>query len=381
MTVSLALSVVVWIAAFGSMLLGTLYALRQFRCRSHASRSEETLLPPVSILKPLKGADSDFRENIRTFFELDYPHFELVFSVADGDDPAIRHVEAMRAEYPEVPCRLIVGSVEAGPNPKVNNLIRPYEAARYEAILISDSNVRAPKDYLRRVVPHLGEDVGVVTAVVAGRDPLGVGGLLEATYLNSFYARWMHISSAVGHSVVVGKSMLFRRSAMDRLGGIANFSRYIAEDYMAGKAMRRIGLRVVIMPEPIAQHVGQHSFRDFWSRHLRWGRIRKAQAPLAFLVEPLLSSPVSGGIGAFAASALLGLPGWAFFAVHWTLWFAFDLVLMRRLEPSFSLRMVPGWLLRETLAVPLWLHMAFGNSIQWRGHRLRILPGGLVAKT
>lgn len=378
MTVSLVLSVVVWAAAFGSMLLGTLYALREFRKKS---RRAEAVLPEVTVLKPVKGADSDFAENIQSFFELDYPAYELVFSVADPADAAVPHVEAMRARYPNVDCRLVVGSVDAGPNPKVNNLILPYEAAKYDVVLISDSNVRAPRDYLRRVVPHLAPDVGVVTAVIAGRGPHGVGGMLEATYLNSFYARWMHISSAVGHTFVVGKSMLFRKSAMERVGGLANFSRYIAEDYMAGQAMRRLGLKVVIMPEPIPQHLGRHSFADFWSRHLRWGRIRKAQAPLAFLVEPLLSSPVSGGIGAFAASALLGLPGWIFFLVHWATWFLADLTLMRRLEPGFTLRMLPGWFLRETLAVPLWLHMALGNSIVWRGNRLRILPGGLVAKS
>ncbi len=381
MNVSLALSVVVWTAAFGSTLLGTCYALRQFRRRSSALARPEVGTPPISVLKPVKGAESDFAENIRTFFEQDYPDFELVFSVADGNDPAVAEVRAMCARYPNVKTSLIVGSIDAGPNPKVNNLIRPYEAAKNDVILISDSNVRAPSDYLRRVVANLADDVGVVTAVIAGRSPHGVGGMLEATYLNSFYARWMHISSAVGHSFVVGKSMLFRRSTMERIGGIANFSRYIAEDYMAGQAMRRLGLRVIIMPEPIPQHLGRHSFRDFWQRHLRWGRIRKAQAPLAFFVEPFLSSPISGAIGAFAANALLGFNGWLFFFAHWAVWLFLDLVLMRRLSSGLNVVMFPSWILREILAVPLWIHMALGNSINWRGTRLRILPGGLVAKS
>ncbi len=364
----------VWGFAVGTTLWGTWYALRQFQSR----RREPEVLPPVSVLKPLKGVDGGLVANIRCFFELDYPEYELLFSVGDADDPACEVVRNLQRRHPRVKSRLFIGLVDLGPNPKVNNLVKSYDSAAHDLILISDSNVRVKRDYLRRVVSHLQPGVGVVTAVVAGRNGRGLGGWLETTYLNSFYARWMHLSSAVGHSFVVGKSMLFRRSTLERLGGLRNFGQYIAEDYMAGQAMRRIGLSVKIMSDPIQQHVGAYGFTHFWSRHLRWGRIRKAQAPLAFCVEPLLGSLMSGILGGLVFQSWLDVPFWWFFSAHVALWMGADLLLMTRLEDKLKVRMFLAWVIREVLALPLWLHMASGSSVNWRGNRLKILPGGLL---
>lgn len=356
------------------MIWGTWFALKEFRSR----KTRPTELPPVSVLKPVKGVEEGFTESLEVFFALDYPVYELIFSVAEAGDPAVPVIKRLQEKYPRCQSLLVIGSEEIGPNPKVNNLIRPYRLARYDMLLISDSNVRVGSDYLRRVVSHHKPGVGVVTAVVAGRDPQGLGGRLEATYLNSFYARWMQISRAAGHSFVVGKQMLFRRSDMDRFGGLTNLGRYIAEDYMAGQAMRRLGLKVVIADEPIQQFIGKYRLEDFWKRHLRWGRIRKAQAPLAFLIEPLFFSLLSGVIGALAFQTWLGVPWYAFIGGHLLIWLFFDLKLMQQLESRLTFEMVASWLLRELLALPLWLHMAVGNSVDWRGKRLRIRTGGLV---
>jgi ceramide glucosyltransferase len=119
MAVSLVLSVLAWSVVFATTVFGTAYALRQFRGRSPAQKRCDGALPPIAVRKPVKGAEPDFADNIRTFFEFDYPSYELVFSVADGDDPAVAHIERLRSEYPHVPSRLLVGSVDVGPNRKV----------------------------------------------------------------------------------------------------------------------------------------------------------------------------------------------------------------------------------------------------------------------
>ncbi len=378
MTLESSLPLLLWGLAVGITVWGTWYSLRQFTKRPVTT----PLYPPVSILKPAKGAEVDFVENNEIFFQLDYPRYELIYSVADSGDPAIPLIEGLRAKYPHCDARLILGDEPIGPNPKVNNLVRSYAQAKFDTLLISDSNVRVEANYLKRIVPLLTAGVGVVTAVVAGDFARGLGGRLEATYLNSFYARWMQISQAVGHSFVVGKQMLFRRTDMDRFGGIQTLGRYIAEDYMAGQAMRRLGLKVVIANEPIRQSIGKHTLKDFWSRHLRWGRIRKAQAPVAFLFEPLFFSTVSGVIGALGFHHVWGLPILPLFALHLLLWLSLDLLLMSRLEPKMTWRlagaMIGSWLLREMLSLPLWIHMALGSSVYWRGTRLKIRNGGLV---
>ncbi len=368
------LSLLAWAVALGSTIWGTWYGVRRSRRTSRLPNPP----PPISILKPFKGIDAGFEANIRSFFRIDYPAFEILFSAGQADDPGIEVVRRVMADYPKVKARLIIGEVSVGPNPKVNNLIQSYAAASHDTLLISDSNVRVRANYLRRIVPFLKDDVGIVTAIVAGHDPKGVGGALEASYLNSFYARWMHISNAVGHPCVVGKSMLFRRSTFDRIGGIRALGQYVAEDYMAGKAMQKIGLRVEIVPDAVHQHIGAYRLEDFWSRHIRWGRIRKAQAPLAFLIEPAFGAIVSGVLGALVFSRQFGVPFGLFFIIHLAIWLAADLLLLRTLAVRLSRRTVGSWLLREVIAFPLWCHIASGNRIHWRGNRLRILRGGIL---
>jgi ceramide glucosyltransferase len=155
--------------------------------------------------------------------------------------------------------------------------------------------------------------------------------------------------------------------------------RYVAEDYMAGRAVQSLGLRVEIVPDAVVQHIGAYGFHDFWSRHLRWGRIRKAQAPLAFLGEPLFGAILSGVVGAGALEAALGVPWALVLAAHLFIWWLADLRLLGTLALRPSLDTFGGWLARELLALPLWCHIAVGNRILWRGNRLRILPGGVLA--
>jgi ceramide glucosyltransferase len=368
---------VLWLAAIALTLYGTFLALRALKSTPPHLDAPFGLYP-VSILKPLKGIDNGIRENLVTFFELDYPEFELLFSVSDANDPARALVEELMAHYPSVNARLVVGQVDAGPNPKVNNLIRTYESAAHDLVLISDSNVRVEPAYLKRLVAHLDNGVGMITAVVAGRNPATLGGRLEAMYLNTFYARGMYLAEAFGQPCVVGKSMLFSRKTAERFGGIKSLARYLAEDYMAGVAMRRLGLKVILMSDPVPQHIGKYAAKEFWHRHLRWGRIRKSQAPLAFIVEPLSGSLVSAALGAWGVHALTGLAPSTFLALHLAIWSACDLLIARQLERGLSVSMPLTWLLREALAIPLWLHTALGNTVLWRGRKLALQPGGLL---
>src|SRR5262249_8531274 len=160
-------------------------------------------------------------------------------------DPAASVVRSLMARYPKINAKLLVGIIEAGLNPKVNNMLRSYDCAKYDLILISDSNVRVGSGYLKRMVAHMSTSIGMVTSVVAGVSPKGLGGALEATYLNTFYARMMHFTARCGESCVVGKSMLFRKSIAKRFGGIRTLACYLAEDYMAGEAMKKLGYEVV----------------------------------------------------------------------------------------------------------------------------------------
>lgn len=334
------------------------------------------------MLKPLKGTDPGLEANLESFFTQDYPGVEFIFSVADANDPATLVVRRLIERYPHVNARLLVHSANVGPNPKVNNLVGGYAAAANDLILVSDSNVRVPARYLRRVVETLDDPgVGIVTAAITAQAPEGLGGKLEAVYLNTFFARWMVAAGAMGFPTVLGKSMLFRRTTAERFGGIKNLARYLAEDYMAGVAMLLLGLKVKVMREPIPQVIGSQSFKGFWMRHLRWGRMRKSQQPLALFGEPFSGPVLSGLLLATGLKTAFHLSLLKIFGAHLTLWFVADLLLMLRIGTEVTVWLPFLWLARELLAIPLWLHVLSGNTVDWRGNQLRLEAGGVLAES
>jgi ceramide glucosyltransferase len=348
--------------------------------RRHLRRTTPTFRPePVSILKPLKGLDFQLEENLESFFRLDYPKFEILFSVASADDAAYEVIHRVASKFPRVRARIFIGEVKVGGNPKVNNLVKSYQAAAHDWILVSDSNVRVPRDYLKSVTQDFDEQTGVVTAVVAGEYlGRGFGAPLEATYLNTFYARWMMIAIKLGAPVVIGKSMLIRKSEANRFGGVELLAQYLAEDYMTGHAMKLLGHKVKVMREPIVQMIGNYSLKEFWSRHVRWGRIRRSQSPLVFPLEPLLSFWVSGSLGGFALSHFGIFQFTEALIMHACVWAMCDIILMKRMNEAIKPKNMLAWIVRESLHVPLWIHVAMGNTVNWRGNQLRLHEGGLL---
>jgi ceramide glucosyltransferase len=364
----------VWAAAVGMNAFGTWAAWRHVR---KSRREDEALthisLRPISVMKPLCGAEPGLDGNLETFFQLEYPEFELLFSVASEKDPACEMVRKLMLQYPEVQAKLIVGAMDVGLNPKINNLVRSYRRAKYEVMLISDSNVRVAPDYLKRMVVNLGEDVGMVSSIISGSNPSGLGGLLEATYLNTFYAKTMTLASAIGFPCVIGKSMMFTRTVMERMGGILSLKDYVAEDYTSGRKVIGLGLRVVVMSEPVTQHIGDYAFEIFWNRHVRWGRIRKLQSPPAFFIELMLGSLVSGILGALVFRHLYGVPIQIFLPLHLLYWLSCDSIVMSVMGQKMTLRGLAVWTLRELSYLPLWIQIASSNSIMWRGNPRRVI--------
>ena len=332
-------------------------------------------LPPVSILKPLKGVDPGLAESLETFLTQDYPNYEVIFAVAEAGDPAIAVVTKLLARYPNAQARLVVGDEQVGANPKVNNLVRPLTMARYDYVVISDSNIRATPTYLRDLVRETGANIGAVTAPIRGLGGEGIGGRLEEMHLNSFYIRSMLVSHALGTGLVLGKTMMFKRSFSDRLGGFNRFGNQGAEDYAFGMATRRVGREIALVSAPVTQYVGARSFQNFFLRHSRWSTLRKYSAPGLFFIEW-----AHHGI----LTLLFAWVGWSKLGTAYSvasvvatalIWILGDLALSRQLGGRFNLGI---WALRE-LTVPLiWLSAVVTRQVTWRGNKLRLLSGGRV---
>jgi ceramide glucosyltransferase len=328
---------------------------------------------PVSILKPLNGADAGLYANLKSFFEQDHPDFELIFGVTDPNDASLAVVARLRREFASVPSKVIIHDGGPALNPKVRNLLGMWPHTRHDLLLISDSNVRAPRHYVSELaLLHEQSQVGIVTNLFAGSAENTLGSALENVQLNGFCAAGSALPTLSGDAAVVGKSTLFSRAALDQLGGLPRLSCVLAEDFILGKMFENAGQRVVIAPTVLSNPNRDLSVRAAFGRHLRWAMLRWRLRPLAALLEPVASPLLMFPF----AWQLLGASAWAWLAL---------LLLVRDVGGWVALR---GWErawiplllgpVREVAAPVAWLLGALKRHVTWRGQRLRLSSGTLL---
>ena len=232
--------------------------------------------PGVSVLKPLKGLDDNLFDNIESICLQDYPAYEIIFSLQDHNDPAYKVARKVKEKYPEKDIFIIIEQCNAGLNPKVNNLIPAYNMAKYEYILISDSNVMLEKDYMTEIMRHMRDPrVGLVSNLIKGVGGRSVGSILENLHLNSFIIGSVcFLDSFLKMPCVVGKSMLMRRKDLESIGGFSSVKNVLAEDYILGKKMQALGKKVSLSSHMINNINEYWGFRKFINRHTRWGKLR-----------------------------------------------------------------------------------------------------------
>lgn len=354
------------------LLLLVMHGCQWRRLRSRRPEVSHDELPPVSVLKPLKGVDSDLERNLRSFFHLDYPEYELVFGVHDPDDPALNVVRAVASEHPKVPVSYVASDRRVGFNPKVNNLANLLRVARYDVLVISDSNVAVQPEYLLDLTAELMQPgVGLVTSLIRGQDAQGLGGHLERLQLNTFVmAGVAAVSTLTVRACAVGKSMMLRRDDLERIGGFEELGRYLAEDQVCGEKLVEIGARAVVSGSPIDNVLGQLGVREFAARHLRWARIRRRIDPVAYACE-ILANPVVP-----ALIYLLNEPGLRSLSVLAAL-IAVLAGIAAATERRLGVKRPPlGYpvleLLRGLALAALWPVPFFSSTVAWRGNEFRI---------
>lgn len=330
--------------------------------------------PPVTVLKPLAGADPRLADNLRSFFEQDHPDYELLFGCEDAADPAVAVVRALIAEHPRVRARLVVHEGPRGSNPKVRNLRGIIDLAAHDLVLVSDSNVRAPRGYLREAAALWGGEVGLVTHLFAGAPGPGssLAAWVEAVLLAGFCAPGSALPTALGHAAVIGKSMLFSRSELASFGGLERVADVMAEDYVLGRMFQVRGRRVTLAPTVVENALGDVTWRALFDRHLRWSMLRLRLHPHLWFVEPFTSPLVAalalglvyGARGAAAGAALMvarDVASWGMLRGPRALW--------------APLLLGP---LRELVMVAVWLVTPWKRRVSWRGHRMRLESGTLL---
>lgn len=335
---------------------------------------------PISVLKPLKDVDEGLYENLSAIVRQDYPRYEVIFGAEDPLDPALDVARLVQRENPSVAIQIVSGARLHGLNPKVRTLSGILERVSYDWILVSDSNVRPDSGYLAAMRATAEESDGrLVHNLLVGVGEQSLGARFENLHMNGWVAGAIAVCDAGRHPIVVGKSMLMRRSDLESVGGLERVADVLAEDYVLGEVYRQRGWPVVLSPYRLRVVSGARDFSTFLNRHVRWGQLRRHIAPQYFLAE-LIANPTPFLLGwAVAASdhpgAPFGLPSavlpLSLLLVKWTIEVA-TVRLVCRETGALTLALMP---IKDVLVPFMWVLSAVRTRVTWRGHQMRIGPG------
>ncbi|MGH6903967.1 MAG: ceramide glucosyltransferase [Geminicoccaceae bacterium] len=330
--------------------------------------------PPagVSILRPVCGLEYRIEATLASSFQIDHPSYEVIFCVAAADDPVVPIVRRLIREHPEVPARLLVGRQGGGPNPKLANLMKAWDVAAHDWIVVADSNVLIPPDYLDRLFACWTERCAFVCSPPVGVDGQGWAAELEAAFLNTFQARWQMAMDELGLGFVQGKTLLLRRSDLARAGGLSALAGEVAEDAAATKLARRWGREVRVVDAPFAQPLGRRSLVGVWRRQLRWARLRRMSFPGFFCAE----LPAGGVFPCLLAGGLAteGSLPWAGVMSLMPAWYGAEALLARAFGWPLRVRSPLFWIARDLLLPVLWVHAWVANGYEWRGNPVDLRP-------
>jgi ceramide glucosyltransferase len=345
-----------------------------------AARSSAKL-PAVTVLKPLCGAEPGLYENLRSFCQQDYPEFQIVFGVCDRDDPALRVVERLVAEFPKLPIDVVVDPRQHGGNRKVSSLINMLGRARHDVLLMADSDACAGPDYLATVTaPLLDRKVGLVTCLYHGEPTGRIWSRLGAMYVNEWYMPSVLLARLFGHQgYASGQTLCMRRETLQRIGGLRAIADHLADDYRMGELIRGLGLRIVLSSYVLRAEHHEPTLDLLVQHEVRWMRTLRILRPRSFsLIFFGFSLPLA--VLGLLLCAVEGSPtrlAWMLFEV--TLVARVALHLAHRLRGERPL-LADLWLLpaRDLLLCWVWWRTFFTSRITWRGSEFDVDAHGIM---
>jgi ceramide glucosyltransferase len=338
-----------------------------------AAHRTERHFPPVTILKPLCGAEPETYACLRSFCLQDYPEYQVIFGVCDEADPAMAVVKRLQQEFPHLDLAIAIERRQHGSNPKVSNLINMMAFARHDYLVIADCDVKVDGNYLAKVVPPLQDvGVGIVTCCYRGVPRTGLWSLLGAMYINEWFMPSVRVAALTGYrSFAFGVTIGIRREVLAKIGGFTAISNQLADDYRLGELTRQHGLRTVLSEVEVETLVRERSASELISHELRWRRTIRNLSPFGYGL-----TFVTFGLPVTALQVLLArgaAPAVAIFTMT-----ALARVLLqsnagRPQVRAAKLLLVP---FRDLLHLLLWIWSFATRRVQWRNDHYRLSRDG-----
>ncbi len=366
-----------WLVACGyvvavlAMTYSLVAAFATRRTLRPAGRSKQS--PPITILKPLCGAEPETYACLRSFCLQEYPEYQIIFGICDEADPAMAIVRRLQEEFPHLDLSIAVERRQYGSNRKVNNLINMMALARHDYLVISDCDVKVDSNYLAKLIPPLLDDgVGIVTCCYRGMPRSGVWSLLGSMYINEWFIPSVKVAALTGfRSFAFGVTIGIRREVLSRIGGFNSVSNQLADDYRLGELTRQHGLRTVLSEVEVETLVRERSASDLIAHELRWRRTVRNLNPLGYGL-----TFVTFGLPVTALQLLLArgaAPAVAIFAMT-----ALARVLMQSSAGRPGVRAAKLLLIpfRDLLHLFLWIWSFATSRVQWRNAHYRLSRDG-----
>lgn len=350
--------------------LFTLYAARRlFRSKPITP----TALPPVSLLKPLKGASADLYDYLASFCRLNYPQLQLLCGVRDPRDPAIAIVQRLQSDFPHREIVLVVNPEVIGSNYKVSTLHHLFRLAKHDILVITDSDVAVTPDYLQALIPSLSNpQVGLVTCPYRGGALSPFASLIESLLINTGFASMIIVASQVEKTTYAfGATIAVKRQALEKIGGFAALANYLADDYYLGNLVSRAGYEIRLVPHVVETHPGVSGLKDLLHHQLRWARTQRLCRPSGYFGTLVTYGTMWAILSVVLFPSSLALWQLALATIGVRLYttsiisdFFLDATVTRRF-----LWLVP---FTDILSFLIWCVSLRGNTVRWGEYKFRV---------
>ncbi|MBW4518477.1 MAG: bacteriohopanetetrol glucosamine biosynthesis glycosyltransferase HpnI [Scytolyngbya sp. HA4215-MV1] len=354
-----------------------IFAASQFFSKPTATNPD--FCPPVSVLKPLCGVDSSTYDNLASFCRQEYPSYQIIFGIQDACDPSLAVVKQLMEEFPALEIDFVVSDRQIGSNLKVSNLANAVVEAKYDILVLADSDIWVGTDYLKQVIQPLQEtQVGVVTCLYRSRTEGKMAGFEALSISTEFLPSVLVARQLEGMAFALGATIVIRASVLTAIGGFSAVANYLEDDFKLGNLPAQAGYQVVLSDYVVDHVLSTSSLMELIHHQTRWGRSTRAARPWGYLGLIFTHGTTTSLLFWLMTGA--SLIGWVVLATTWTMRFMMAwLVGVKYLCDPVAQKFF--WLLplRDLTSFGLWCYSFWGNTVEWRGRSLKITKGGKLA--